>query len=122
VRSSGVSGLEESPNGDSTDPLIEDAFIVDARSSITVDCRRSSSSSSAISISLRLRSELVDEEVEPEAVCSEHAADSALSLSSFAVPIEKTVSCGENRSVTALKCTVTRAIDRTCQLPELQRP
>lgn len=118
----GISRPEESPNGDSIDSWIEGAFIVNARSSITVDCRRSSSSSSAISISLRLRSELVDEEAEPDAVCNEHAADSALSLSSFAVPIEKTVSCGENRSVTALKCTVTRAIDRMRQLPELQRP
>lgn len=117
MRSSGVSGLGKSPSGWSLYPPIDGAFIVDARSSITVDCRRSSSSSSAISISLRRRKELVDEVVEPDAVCKEQAAESALSLSSFATLIEKTVSCGENRSVTALKCTVTRAVDGPCQLP-----
>lgn len=94
--------------------------MVEARSSITVDCLRSSSSSSAISINLRLLKELVDEEVEPDAVCKEQAADKALSLSPFAVSIEKEVSYGENRSVIALKCTVTRARCRIRQSPRSQ--
>ena len=64
-------------------------------SSGTVDClfaRLSSSASSAISINRRLRRELVDEDVEPEAVCSEHAADSVLSFSSLEDAIGNTVS------------------------------
>ena len=91
----------------------EDVLAVVGRSSGTVDCLLiliPSSASSAISISLRRRRELVDEEVDPEAVCSEHAADSVLSFSSFDVVMGKTVSFGENRSVTALKCTVARAL------------
>lgn len=82
------------------------------RSSGTVDCRftRSSSSlSSAISIKRLLRSELVDEDVDPDAVWSEHAAERVVSRRSFGAVIENTVSCGENLSVTALKWTVTRA-------------
>lgn len=73
----------------------------------------SSSSSSAISINrLRLK-ELVEDEVDPDAACKEHAADSLVSLSSFAEAIEKSVLYGANRSHTALKWTVTRAtIDR----------
>jgi hypothetical protein len=55
------------------------------------------------------RSELVEEDVEPEAVCSEQAADSDESLSSLDDVIGNIVSCGENFSVTALKWTVTRA-------------
>lgn len=88
------------------------------RSSGTVDClldRRSSSASSAISINRRLRSELVEEEVEPDAVWSEHAADNVLSFNSLGVVIGKTVSFGENRSVTALKCTVARALEISMQ-------
>jgi len=91
----------------------EVVFAVVGRSSGTVDCLLiliSSSASSAISINLRLRRELVDEEVEPDAVCSEHAADSVLSFNSLDVDMGKTVSFGENRSVTALKCTVARAL------------
>jgi len=65
--------------------------------------RSSSSASSAISINRRLCSELVDEDVEPDAVCKEQAAESVVSLSSFALVIGKIVSCGENRSVIALK-------------------
>lgn len=94
-------------------PLIEEAFAVEGRSSGTVDCllaRFSSSASSAISIKRRLRRELVDEDVEPDAVCKEHAAESVVSRSSFDVDIGKTVSWGENRSVTALKWTVARAL------------
>jgi hypothetical protein len=63
----------------------------------------SSSSSSAISIKRRRRKELVDDEVEPEAVCKEHAAESSWSRSSLAVEMGKTVSWGEKRSATALK-------------------
>ena len=86
--------------------------LVDANSSGTVDWRLalfSSSSSSAISIKRRLRKELVDDDVEPEAVCKEHAAESCGSRSSLAAVISKIVSCGEKRSVTALKCTAERA-------------
>jgi hypothetical protein len=65
-------------------------------SSLTVDCRfRSlspSSSSSAISINRRRRSELVEEDVDPEAACKEQAADSVVSLSSLGSAIEKEVS------------------------------
>lgn len=64
-------------------------------SSLTVDCRFrsrcSSSSSSAISINRLRRSELVDDEVEPEAACSEQAAESLASLRSFALAISKVV-------------------------------
>ena len=80
--------------------------LAEGSSSGTVDCRLalfSSSSSSAISINRRLRKELVDEDVEPDAVCNEHAAESCGSRSSLDVVIGKMVSCGENRSVTALK-------------------
>lgn len=87
--------MDESPTVGILSPSIEGALIVEAL--------RSSSSSSSISINLRLLSELVDEEVEPEAVCKEQAAAKALSLSPFAVSIEKDVSYGENRSVMALK-------------------
>jgi hypothetical protein len=52
----------------------------------------SSSSSSAISINRRLRRELVEEDVEPEAVCSEHAADNAVSRSPLDVVMGKMVS------------------------------
>jgi rRNA processing protein Krr1/Pno1 len=65
-------------------------------SSFTVDCRflslLSSSSSSAISINLRRRSELVEEEVDPEAACKEQAAESFVSLSSLGFDMEKAVS------------------------------
>ncbi|OLN82726.1 hypothetical protein CCHL11_08762, partial [Colletotrichum chlorophyti] len=63
----------------------------------------SSSSSSAISINRLLRKELVEEEVEPDAACREQAADSLVSLSSFAVAIENVVLYGAKRSQTALK-------------------
>jgi len=65
-------------------------------SSLTVDCRflslSPSSSSSAISISLLRRKELVDEEVDPEAACKEQAAESFVSLSSLGFDISKVVS------------------------------
>jgi len=73
----------------------EIVFAVEGLSSGTVDClfaRRSSSSSSAISINRRRRNELVEEEVEPEAVCKEHAAESVVSRSSFDVVMENSVS------------------------------
>lgn len=57
-----------------------------------------SSASSAISISLRRRREFEEEVIEPEAVCSRHAEDSALSVSSDGCERENTVSCGENLS------------------------
>jgi hypothetical protein len=65
-------------------------------SSLTTDCLfRSlspSSSSSAISIKRLRRSELVEEDVEPDAACKEHAAESLVSLSSFGSVMEKAVS------------------------------
>ena len=75
-------------------------------SSSTVDCLLvlvSSSVSSAISMSLRLRRELVDEDVDPDAVCNEQAAERAESLSSRDKLIGNIVSYGENRSVIAVK-------------------
>jgi hypothetical protein len=57
----------------------------------------------------RLRSELVEDDVEPEAVWREQAADSVESLSSLDEVMGNTVSWGENFSVTALKWTVARA-------------
>ena len=76
-------------------PETEGVLAVGGRSSGTVDClfaRWSSSASSAISIRRRLRRELVDEEVEPDAVCREHAAERVVSRSSFEETIGKTVS------------------------------
>lgn len=70
-------------------------FGIVARSSGTVDCRfarLSSSSSSVISISRRLRRELVEEEVDPEAVCNEQAAESVESFNSLEEVMEKVVS------------------------------
>lgn len=52
----------------------------------------SSSSSSAISPSLRRRIELVEDEVDPEAAWREQAADNFVSLSSLAVVMENMVS------------------------------
>jgi hypothetical protein len=75
--------------------------------------RSSSSSSSAISIKRLRRSELVEEDVEPDAACSEQAAESLVSLSSFGSAIEKVVFWGEKRSQTSSKWTVTRAVRRT---------
>jgi len=86
-----------------------------AFSSMTTDClfaRCSSSSSSVISIKRRLRSELVDEEVEPEAVCKEQAAESFESLRSFAFVSSKMVSWGVNLSIIALNCTPNRTTDK----------
>ena len=64
-------------------------------SSWTMDCllvaRCSSSSSSAISINLRLRRELVDDEVDPEAACNEQAAESLVSFSSLASAMSNVV-------------------------------
>lgn len=68
-----------------------------------------SSASSAISISLRRRRELDEEVMEPDAVCSRHADDRALSVSSEACDKEKTVSCGENLSRIDWNWTVVRA-------------
>lgn len=75
-------------------PRLEVVFAVPGRSSRTVDClfRISSSSSSAISIKRLLRKELVDELVDPEAVCREQAAESFVSPNSLAVVIGKIVS------------------------------
>jgi hypothetical protein len=87
-------GVEEG-GGDPAAPETEGAFAVGGRSSGTVDClfaRLSSSASSAISISLRLRRELVEEEVDPDAVCNEQAADSVVSRSSLDEAIENSVS------------------------------
>lgn len=80
----------ESIDAPTTDPVFE----FPGRSSSTVDClfRLSSSSSSAISINRRRRKELVDELVEPEAVCKEQAAERVVSRSSLAVVIGKSVS------------------------------
>jgi hypothetical protein len=78
-------------------------------SSANIDCLLSSFSSSAISMRRRFRSELVEDDVEPDAVCSEHAADRVESLSSLDEVMGKVVSWGENFSVTALKWTVARA-------------
>jgi hypothetical protein len=79
--------------GSGTDAAVmEGAVVGDERSSGTVDCLfASSSASSAISISLRLRNELVEEEIDPEAVCNEHAAESLVSRSSFDEAIENSV-------------------------------
>ena len=68
-----------------------------------------SSASSVISISLRRRRELEEEVIEPEAVCSKHAEDSALSVRSEDLDSEKTVSWGENLSKTDWNWTVVRA-------------
>lgn len=87
-------------------PVVEGACVLGGRSSGTVDClfaRLSSSASSAISIRRRSRNELVEEDMDPDAVCNEHAADRVVSRSSLEDVIGKTVSWGENRSVTALK-------------------
>jgi hypothetical protein len=48
--------------------------------------------------------------MDPDAVCKEQAAERVVSRSSFESVISNVVSCGANFSVTALKCTVTRAI------------
>lgn len=92
----GSFGKEISGGADGWAPVIEVVVLaVGGRSSGTVDCLfvlLSSSASSAISISRRLRSELVEEEVDPDAVCKEHAAESVVSRSSFDVLIEKVVS------------------------------
>lgn len=111
-----VSGIEGGGEVDSESggPSATEGTIADANSSRTVDWRLvllSSSSSSAISTKRRLRKELVDDDVEPDAVCREHAAESSRSRSSLAVVMGKTVSWGEKRSVTALKWTVERATE-----------
>jgi len=74
-------------------------FVVDfpvvGLSSCTIDCRFtlwSSSASSAISIRRLRRSELVEEEVDPDAVCNEHAAERVISRSSLLVAMGNTVS------------------------------
>ena len=51
----------------------------------------------------------MDDDVDPDAAWSEHAAESLVSLRSLAAAIEKTVSYGAKRSQTELKCTVARA-------------
>lgn len=89
---SGNSGCEE--DGGSA-PDTEGVLAVGGRSSGTVDCLlvlNSSSASSAISIKRLRRSELVEEEVEPEAVCREQAAESVVSRNSFDVVMGKVVS------------------------------
>jgi len=76
-------------------PVIDAVLAVEGRSSGTVDClfaRLSSSASSAISIKRRRRRELVDDDVEPEAVCKEHAAESVVSRSSLDEVMGNTVS------------------------------
>lgn len=83
------------------------AEAVFGRSSWTIDCLLlalcSSSSSSAISIKRLRRKELVDDEVEPDAACSEQAAESLVSLSSLELAMENMVSYGANFSLTELK-------------------
>lgn len=91
---------------ESNRPSFVDSFAVGGRSSCTVDCRLtlwSSSASSAISIKRLRRSELVEDEVEPEAVCNEHAAERVESLSSFEEAMGNMVSCGANLSLKAVK-------------------
>lgn len=93
---------------------VTDGAMLDASSSRTVDCRFalfSSSSSSAISPKRRRRKELLEDDVDPEAVCSEHAAESSGSRSSLDEVIGKMVSVGEKRSETAVKWTEERAED-----------
>jgi len=102
----GRSGVGEEGEKGAEAPETDGDFAVGGRSSGTVDCLFalcSSSASSAISISRRLRRELVEDDVDPDAVCKEHAAESVVSRRSFEDAIGKTVSWGENRSVTALK-------------------
>lgn len=91
----GSSGGGEDGGSEGGPPDTEGVLAVEGRSSGTVDClfaRWSSSASSAISMRRRLRNELVDEDVEPDAVCREHAAERVVSLSSFDEAIGKTVS------------------------------
>lgn len=67
----GNSGCDEGAPEDGCAPDTEDVFAVAGRSSGTVDCLFaliSSSASSAISMRRLRRRELVDEEVEPDAV------------------------------------------------------
>lgn len=77
------------------------ALVPSISSSFDTDCRFfslcSSSSSSAISMSLLRRSELVEEELDPveaDEAWSEQAAESFVSRSSVASAIEKAVSNG----------------------------
>jgi hypothetical protein len=89
----GSSGGGEDGGSEGGPPATEGALAVGGRSSGTVDCllaRWSSSASSAISMRRRLRRELVDEEVDPDAVCREHAAERVVSRSSFEVATGKT--------------------------------
>lgn len=72
------------------------------RSDLRLEGGKSSSSSSAISTRRFLR-ELVEEEVEPDAVWREQAAESLVSVKALAESISKIVSYGENRSQTKLK-------------------
>lgn len=71
MRAGGNSGCEEAVANDGCAPDTEGVFAVGGRSSGTVDCLFaliSSSASSAISMRRLRRRELVDEEVEPDAV------------------------------------------------------
>ena len=70
-----------------------------------------SSWSSVISSSFCLREDRLEELLEGAAVCSEHAAASWASPSSWAAVMSKVVSWGANLSVTAVKCTATRAVE-----------
>jgi len=96
ARPVGSAAREGESDRDVGSPEMDEALAVGGRSSGTVDClfaaRLSSSSSSAISINRRLLKELVEEEIEPEAVCREQAADSVVSRRSLAVVIGNTVS------------------------------
>lgn len=69
-----------------------------------------SSASSVISFSLRRRRELEEEVIDPEAACSKHAEDNALSVSSGACERVNTLSCGENLSRIDWNWTVTLAV------------
>lgn len=85
-----------------------DGSFTATNSSGTVDalfdfCLPLPSSSSAISISRRRCMELVEEDVDLVAVCSEQAAESVESLSSRDELMGKTVSWGEKCSTIALK-------------------
>jgi hypothetical protein len=105
VTGGGRPGAEADPGR-----LSSGAHDPDFSSSLDTDCRFfslcSSSSSSAISISLLRRTELVEDEldpVDPDEAWSEQAAESFVSLSSVASAMEKVVSNGAKCSHNRLK-------------------
>lgn len=80
-----------------------------------------SSWSSVISSSFCLREDRLEELLEGAAVCSEHAAASWASLSSWAWVMSKVVSWGANLSVTAVEWTATRAVEACQRCVEVSR-